>query len=286
MSDTRESLLAEAKTRFFEAHIGEAALDARVLVAGLLDLSATDLMVRGDAVVSPDDAARVRAAIERRAAHEPVYRILGKREFYGLTLTMSAATLEPRPDTEMIVDGLVPYARKIFAEKGECRIIDLGTGTGAICLGILSAVEGATGVGTDISAQALETARANADLNGIGSRFETVVSDWFGAVDGRFDIIVSNPPYIRSDVVLSLAPEVRDHDPEIALDGGEDGLDAYRAIAAKALDHLNPGGVVGVEIGYDQLMTVGGVFEACGFVVIDRIRDLGGNDRAIIFRAG
>jgi release factor glutamine methyltransferase len=286
MSDTRESLLAEAKKRFFEAHIGEASLDARVLVAGLLDLSATDLMVRGDAVVSPEDAARVRAAIERRAAHEPVYRILGRREFYGLTLTMSAATLEPRPDSEMIVDGLVPYARKIFAEKGECRVIDLGTGTGAICLGILSAVAGATGVGTDISAQALETARANADLNGIGSRFETVVSDWFGAVDGRFDIIVSNPPYIRSDVVLSLAPEVRDHDPEIALDGGEDGLDAYRAIAAKALDHLNPGGVVGVEIGYDQLMTVGGVFEARGFVVIDRIRDLGGNDRAIIFRAG
>lgn len=285
MSDTRESLLAEAKKRFFEAHIGEAALDARVLVSGLLDLSATDLMVRGNVAVSPDDAARVHAAIARRAAHEPVYRILGKREFYGLTLTMSAATLEPRPDSEMIVEGLVPYAQKAFADKGECRVIDLGTGTGAICLGILSAVEGATGVGTDISAEALETARANADLNGIGSRFETLVSDWFGVVDGRFDIIVSNPPYIRSDVVLSLAPEVRDHDPEIALDGGEDGLDAYRAIAANALNHLMPGGILGVEIGYDQLTTVGSVFEAQGFTVLDRIRDLGGNDRAIIFKA-
>ncbi len=286
MSDTRESLLSEARKRFFEAHIGEAALDARVLVSGLLDLSATELMARGDAAVSPDDAARVRAAIERRAAHEPVYRILGKREFYGLTLTMSAATLEPRLDSEMIVDGLVPYARKIVSEKDECRLIDLGTGTGAICLGILSAVEGATGVGTDLSAEALETARANADLNGIGPRFETVESDWFGAVDGRFDIIVSNPPYIRSDVVLSLAPEVRDHDPEIALDGGADGLDAYRAIAAGALNHLNAGGIVGVEIGYDQLTMVGTVFEACGFVVLDRIRDLSGNDRAIIFKAG
>ncbi|MDQ0321560.1 release factor glutamine methyltransferase [Pararhizobium capsulatum DSM 1112] len=285
MSDTRDSLLAEAKKRFLEAHIGEAALDARVLVSGLLELSATDLMLRGDAVVSPEDAQGVRAAIERRAAHEPVYRILGQREFYGLTLRMSAATLEPRPDSEMIVEGLVPFARRILAEKGECRVIDLGTGTGAICLGLLSAVEGATGVGTDISAAALETAQGNADSNGLGPRFRAVVSDWFDDVDGRFDIIVSNPPYIRSDVVLSLAPEVRDHDPAIALDGGADGLDAYRAIAAKALSHLNPDGIVGVEIGYDQLATVGAVFEKQGFVVLERIKDLGGNDRAIVFAA-
>lgn len=286
MSDTRESLLAEAKARFLQAHIGEAALDARVLVSGLLDLSATDLMVRGDVGVSVEDAARVRAAIARRAAHEPVYRILGRRGFYGLTLSMSKATLEPRPDSEMIVEGLIPFARRAMAEKGECRIIDLGTGTGAICLGILSAVEGAHGVGTDISAEALETAESNANLNGLGSRFGTLESDWFEAVDGRFDIIVSNPPYIRSDVVLSLAPEVRDHDPDIALDGGVDGLDAYRKIAAGALGHLKDGGVVGVEIGYDQLATVGAVFAEHGFVMLESIRDLGGNDRAILFATG
>lgn len=286
MSDTRDSLLAEAKARFLQAHIGEAALDARVLVSGLLDLSATDLMVRGDVAVSGEDAARVRAAIARRAAHEPVYRILGRREFYGLTLTMSKATLEPRPDSEMIVEGLIPFARRAMAEGGECRIIDLGTGTGAICLGILSAVEGALGVGTDISAEALETARSNANLNGLGSRFETLESDWFEAVEGRFDIIVSNPPYIRSDVVLSLAPEVRDHDPDIALDGGLDGLDAYRKIAAGARSYLKDGGVVGVEIGYDQLQTVGMVFAEHGFSVLESIRDLGGNDRAILFTTG
>lgn len=286
MSDTRDSLLAEAKARFLQAHIGEAALDARVLVSGLLDLSATDLMVRGDVAVSGEDAARVRAAIARRAAHEPVYRILGRREFYGLTLTMSKATLEPRSDSEMIVEGLIPFARRAMAEGSECRIIDLGTGTGAICLGILSAVEGALGVGTDISAEALETARSNANFNGLGSRFETLESDWFEAVEGRFDIIVSNPPYIRSDVVLSLAPEVRDHDPDIALDGGVDGLDAYRKIAAGARSYLKDGGVVGVEIGYDQLQTVGMVFAEHGFSVLESIRDLGGNDRAILFTTG
>ncbi len=283
MIDTLDSLFAEAKARFLQAHIGEAALDARVLISGLLDLPAVAFMTRGSEPVSVEDVQRIRDAIARRAAHEPVYRILGWREFYGLTLGMSKDTLEPRPDSEMIVEGLLPIARRIVAEKGSCRIIDLGTGTGAICLALLSAVPEATGVGSDLATGAVEMARANAERNGLGGRFTGVESDWFERIEGMFDIIVSNPPYIRTDVVASLAPEVKDHDPALALDGGADGLDAYRTLAAGAAAHLAPGGVVGVEIGYDQMQVVGQLFTDNGFRAIDRVRDLGGNDRAIVF---
>ena len=243
-------------------------------------------MTRGEEIVSDKDAERIRDAIVRRAAHEPVHRILGSREFYGLTLGMSEDTLEPRPDSEMIVEGLIPFAQKFVAEKGSCHLIDLGTGTGAICLALLGAVPEATGVGSDLSAGAVEMAKANAERNGLSERFAGVESDWFAGIVGKFDIIVSNPPYIRTDVVASLAPEVRDHDPALALDGGADGLDAYRTIAEHAARHLAEDGIVGVEIGYDQLQVVGALFEDQGFRVIDRVKDLGGNDRAILFCFG
>src|SRR5690606_36513939 len=138
----------------------------------------------------------------------------------------------------ILVDTLVPHARRMVAERGSCRILDLGTGTGAICLALLDLVPGATGVGADLSPGALETARRNADINGVADRFETVESDWFSAVTGAFDIIVSNPPYIVRSVVGMLDEDVRLYDPVLALDGGEDGLDAYRTIAAGAGDHL------------------------------------------------
>jgi release factor glutamine methyltransferase len=145
-------------------------------------------------------------------------------------------------------------------------------------------VAGESGVGSDIAAGAVEPARANAARNGLDDRFTGVESDWFTAIEGSFDIIVSNPPYIRTDVVASLAPEVRDHDPDVALDGGADGLDAYRIIAAQARRHLNADGIVGVEIGYDQMQAVSALFEEKGFLAFEQVRDLGGNDRAILFR--
>ena len=144
----------------------------------------------------------------------------------------------------------------------------------------------ATGTGTDLSGEALEMARPMPSATGSIDRFSAVESDWFAKLSGKFDIIVSNPPYIRTEVVASLAPEVRDHDPALALDGGADGLDAYRIIAAHAAGHLADGGIVGVEIGYDQMQVVGKLFEGEGFRIIDRVRDLGGNDRAILFSFG
>ena len=148
---------------------------------------------------------------------------------------------------------------------GGCRILDLGTGTGAICLALLDLVPVATGIGADLSVGALETARRNANINGIADRFETVESDWFAAVTGVFDIIVSNPPYIVSSVVETLDDEVRLHDPILALDGGDDGLDAYRAIAAGAGVHLKENGLVAYEIGYDQKGAVTAIMRESGF---------------------
>jgi release factor glutamine methyltransferase len=283
MAETLDSLLAESRDRLKAAGIEAAALDARHLVSGLLGLSLAALMTRGGDPVSEADAKRIRAAVERRAAREPVYRILGEREFFGLSLKLSRGTLEPRPDTETLVDAVIPHARRIVARKGSCRIIDLGTGTGAICLALLASVLDARGIGTDISRDALATAAENARRNGLAGRFETLQSKWFEAVDGRFDIIVSNPPYIRSSVIHELEPEVKDHDPAAALDGGDDGLDAYRAIALHADRHLETDGVIGLEIGFDQKQAVTALFEAQGFRLLSAMKDFGGNDRVLVF---
>lgn len=268
-----------------EAGAADAATDARVLVLGLFDLSPTELLTRGDRAVSDAEFARVEAALTRRKAHEPVHRILGARDFYGLRLELSPETLEPRPDTEILVDRLLPHVRRIAAKKGRVRILDLGTGTGAILLALLVECPQAEGVGVDLSPGALRTARANAEANGLGARFTAVESDWFSAVEGRFDIIVSNPPYIRSDVVAGLDRAVRDYDPALALDGGADGLDAYRRIVAGAPAHLEAGGIVGVEIGYDQRQAVSALFGVAGFLTVEAARDYGGNDRVLVLTA-
>lgn len=283
MRETLDRLLAESRERLKVAGIEAAALDARHLVSGVLGLSLAELMTRGGNEVTAAEAARVRAAVTRRAAREPVYRILGEREFFGLTLKLSKETLEPRPDTETLVDCMIPHMRRAVARKGSCRIIDLGTGSGAICLALLSSVLDARGLGTDISDQALATARENAAVNGLADRFETLRSDWFDAVEGRFDVIVSNPPYIRSKVIDELEPEVRLHDPAAALDGGDDGLDAYRAIALHADRHLEADGVIGLEIGFDQQQAVIALFEAQGIRLLASVKDLGGNDRVLVF---
>jgi release factor glutamine methyltransferase len=233
--------------------------------------------------VSTEAVAAARAALRRRIAHEPVHRILGRREFYGLDLKLSPATLEPRPDTETLVDLCLPFLRERAAERRNCRILDLGTGTGAVALALLSQIPGTTGLGTDISAEALETALSNANIIGLKGRFEGIVSDWFKAVDGRFTLIASNPPYIRTRDIEALALEVRDHDPVKALDGGMDGLDAYRTIAAGARRHLEEHGRVAVEIGFDQRQDVIAIFEVEGFELGRSARDFGGNERALMF---
>ena len=280
---TLAEVLAAARRRLADGGIADAVQDARALVSGILKLSSTAIFTDGARVLDEAEQSAVTAAVARRLAREPVHRILGHRAFSRLDLALSPETLEPRPDTEVLVDTLLPYAQKFVAETGSCRILDLGTGTGAICLALLDLVPGATGVGADLSAGALETAKRNADINGVADRFEAVESDWFAAVTGAFDIIVSNPPYIVRSVVGTLDDEVRLFDPILALDGGEDGLDAYRAIAAGAGDHLRENGLVAYEIGYDQKDAVTAIMREKGFARVEAVADFGGNDRALVF---
>lgn len=280
---TLGAVVAEMRAALDGAGIPDAAIETRILVGGLLSLSTTEVFTQGDRVVSEEEQARIKDALARRLRHEPVHRILGHREFHGLDLTLSPDTLEPRPDTEVLVDSVLPHVLRIAAETGRVSILDIGTGTGAIALALLKECPTARALGSDIAPGALQTAAANAHLLGLGDRFETRESAWFDTIDERFDIIVSNPPYIPSDVVEGLEPEVRDYDPRRALDGGKDGLVAYRAIADGAAQHLAAGGLVGLEIGYDQRESVTQLFEATGFSLLEWHRDFGGNDRVLLF---
>lgn len=273
-----------ARRRLSDAGIDSPELDARLIVEHFTGTTLTDAVARPDMPVEANAAAQIEAALSRRAAGEPVHRILGFREFHGLDLKLSAETLEPRPDTETLVEAALPHVRKTAREKGTCRILDLGTGTGAIALALLAAEPRAVATGTDISSDALATASANAQALGLSGRFTALRSDWFSEIRGRYDAIVSNPPYIESGDIETLQPEVRDFDPRRALDGGPDGLDAYRIIAAGAAMHLQADGLVAVEIGSTQKDAVTALFKAAQFGRTNALSDLGGNDRALCFQ--
>ncbi|EKF17750.1 peptide chain release factor N(5)-glutamine methyltransferase [Nitratireductor pacificus] len=281
---TLGALLAAARERLKQARIPDAALDARLLVEHFTETTQADAIARPEQLIEAGRRDAVEKALEQRLEGKPVHRIIGRRAFYGLELTLSPETLEPRPDTEALVDLVLEYARRDNGDDRPWRLLDLGTGTGAVALALLSVLPNAQAVGVDVSADALATAASNADINGYGSRFTACRSDWFAGVEGRFDFIVSNPPYIRDGDWPGLSREVRAFDPRIALVAGPDGLDAYRAIAAGVALHLASGGMVAVEIGFDQKDMVSEVFAANGFDLADAVRDLAGHDRALIFR--
>lgn len=279
---TLGALLRDMRQRLASAGVEDPAAEARILIGGLLGLERTEFISRDQEMVADDQVTRIVSAIERRLAGEPPYRILGQRGFHGLELSLGPATLEPRPDTEILVDTVL----ELLANRREAplRLLDLGTGTGAICLALLSQLPQAQGIGTDLSADALCVAEANAARNGLSERFTVAQGNWFEAIAGRFDVIVSNPPYIASAVIPTLDIGVRAHDPLLALDGGEDGLDAYRLIAAGAIAHLEAGGLVAVETGYDQRVAVEQIFVAEGFELVKAVRDYAGNDRVQCFQ--
>ncbi len=278
-----KALLRHARARLETTGIDTPDLDARLLVEHFTGTTRRDAIVEPQKPVGPEQMAAVEAALARRIAGEPVHRILGYREFYGLRLALSPGTLEPRPDTETLVDAVLPFLRDTVARTGGCRILDLGTGTGAIALALLSQVKAAHATAVDMSDDSLNTAVANAASLGLTDRFHPLKSDWFEKIIGRYDAILSNPPYITSDHMPGLPRDVRDYDPPLALDGGEDGLSAYRAIAFGAGKHLASDGIIAVEIGYDQRQDVTAIFAESGYAVEEFFRDLGGNDRAIAF---
>lgn len=280
---TVQSLVAQMRRRLEASGAGDPLADTRLLIGDIIGFSLTDFVLNGSRVVTKDEVAQAESLIARRETGEPVHRILGHREFYGLDFLLSQETLEPRPDTEVLVDALLPRLRAIVEKKGAANILDIGVGTGAICLSLLYNCAEAKGIGSDVSIDALKTARNNAVRHGLVDRFGTVESNWFDAISGQFDIIVSNPPYIRSDVIATLDRDVKDFDPMLALDGGQDGLTPYRVIAENAANFLFEQGLIGVEIGYDQKEDVTEIFTSQGYSLVKAVKDYGGNDRALIF---
>jgi release factor glutamine methyltransferase len=283
---TLGELLRAGRAMLARAGIDDPALDSRLLVEHFTGTTRAHAITAPKRPIEAAVAHRVMAAFDRRSAGEPVHRIIGLRAFYGLDLLISPATLEPRPDTETLVDSMLPFVRDSVRRNGRCRILDLGTGTGAIALALLSEVSEATATGVDIAREALVTAARNAESLGLGERFAPLHSDWFEKVLGRWDAIVSNPPYISHNSMAGLAREVREHEPLGALDGGPDGLDAYRRIGARAREFLEADGHIGLEIGFDQKRDVAELFLARGFDLVDSAKDLGGNDRVLIFGYG
>jgi len=249
-------------------------------VGSALNLGLTALVARADQSVGQAEASRLARMAQRRLAGEPVARITGEKEFWGLRLKLSEDTLVPRPDTETVVEAALDFIKA--TARAAPRIADIGTGSGAILLALLSELPEATGVGTDISEAALAAAKANAESLGISDRARFAVGDYASALQGRFDVIVSNPPYIRSADIPLLAIEVRDHEPRQALDGGTDGLLAYRRLAAETPAYLAPGGALIVEVGYNQAEDVGLLMEAAGFRISRPFRrDLSGIPRVV-----
>ncbi len=277
---TVETARRALATRFKSAGIDSAELDARLLVGSTLGLDLTGIITAANRGLSADESNSLEAFAARRLKGEPVARILGHKEFWGLPFKLSAATLVPRPDTETVVERaleIVPASR-----DRALRIADIGTGTGAILLALLHELPDAFGVGTDISLEALRTARENAADLGLARRAAFVACNYASALSGGFDLIVSNPPYIRSADIAGLATEVRDHDPPMALDGGADGFDAYRALIPQAADSLAPGGALIVEAGQGQSGPIEVLMTQAGLTTHEGAKtDLAGIPRAI-----
>jgi len=260
------------------AHIDSPAIDARLLLEAATGASRLDILTDPHRAVTDDQSATLAAYVDRRLRREPVSRILGRKGFWKIMLNVTPDVLSPRPDTETILD-IVLLA---FQPAQGLNLIDLGTGSGAILLAVLSERPGAHGVGTDISSEALAVARENAANLDLGGRATFLRTEWAaGFGDHSFDLVVSNPPYIPSDDIPGLDPEVRDHDPLLALDGGPDGLQAYRDLAPEIARVLKPGGIFAVEIGWDQGGTVKALFEAAGLSDVKVVKDLGDRDRVV-----
>jgi release factor glutamine methyltransferase len=281
VADARRALAAQ----FRENGIDSPDLDARILVGHALGLDHAALAAAATRSLNADEETALAALAKRRIAGEPVARIVGLKEFWSLPLRIDAATLVPRPETETVVEAALAAIDKRNARARPLRIADLGTGSGAIILALLSELPNARGIGTDASSRALVVARDNARRLGL-TRASFVACNMAAALRGPLDLIVSNPPYIASADIATLAREVRDFDPHLALDGGPDGLAAYRAIAAIAPALLVPGGTVVVELGIGQMEPVAALFAAAGLALSPPHPDLNSVPRALVATKG
>jgi release factor glutamine methyltransferase len=270
--------------RFRTAGIESPELDARIVVGHALGLDHAALAAAATQTISDVPAVEIERFAARRLAGEPIARIVGQKEFWSLPLTVTTAVLVPRPETETVVELTLALIDRDGPRTRALRIADLATGSGAILLALLSELENATGIATDIDPGALAVARANAQRLRLSERAAFVECDYGAALTGPFDLIVSNPPYVASRDIAMLAREVREHDPRHALDGGADGLSAYRAITPDAPRLLAPGGHLVVEIGAGQQQDVEFLFAKAGLAIAERRHDLSGVMRALAAR--
>lgn len=267
-----------ARQRLKDARIESPVIDARLLLEAAAGVSRTEIVTDPYRQIAAAQAATLDDYVTRRIAREPVSHILGRKGFWKILLNVNRDVLTPRPDSEVIVDLVL----KSLPEGRKFDILDLGVGSGAIILAILAERPAARGVGIELSPEALAVARENAANLGLDGRLALLRGDWTsGLADESFDVVVANPPYIRSAEIETLEPEVKDYEPRLALDGGPDGLDAYRVLVDQILRVLKPGGTFHVEIGHDQSKDVEALFKAAGALMVETTRDLADRDRVV-----
>ena len=275
---TYSRLLTKAAQEFAILGFETPKLDARLLLQEASDFSHAQFISSGDDICPEETDARYREFVERRKLGEPVHRILGYREFFGREFELSAETLVPRPDTEILIETVLENL-----DQSKASILDIGTGSGVIAVTLAAELEGVSIVASDISENALATAKENAFKHGVEDRMSFVTSDVFASVDGEFDLIVSNPPYIPTQDLDGLSREVREFDPHTALDGGADGLEFYRHIFASAREYLVPSGMLIVEVGIDQALAVIEMAMENEFALKELRKDLSGVERVLMF---
>ena len=256
-----------------DAGVPDAALDAWYLLQMVCKIERSYYYVHGEEDITQDAQKEYEIAVQKRAEHIPLQYIIGEQEFMGLRFKVNSNVLIPRQGTETLVEQVLKIV------KPGMKVLDLCTGSGCVLISVLKNAPELTGMGSDISKTALLVAKENAKLHEVDA--EWVRSDLFDNITETFDVIMANPPYIPTGEILSLMPEVRDFEPENALDGGADGLDFYRKIAGQVKDYLNPGGYVYMEIGYDQGEAVSELMRNAGFTEVEVIKDLARNDRVV-----
>lgn len=282
MSETLVSLWTDVRKRLEAAGVDSPVLDARLLLEAGAGVSRLEIVTDPRRELSDAQVAAVNALTKRREAREPVSHIIGRKHFWTLELAVNADVLTPRPETEFVVEAGL---RATLPADAPHRILDLGAGSGAIILALLRERPNATGVAIDVSSQALAMVQENAEQLGVADRLDIRQNDWASDLDERFDLIVSNPPYIRSGDIDALAPEVSRYEPRVALDGGEDGLVAYRIIIAALPRLLKPGAAFALEVGLGQAESVKALAEEAGLITAEPVRDLSGIPRVVVGHA-
>ena len=271
--------LRDAVLALQQAKIETASLDARLLLLHVLGISKEQFLSGSVSKLSSQQYAAYQDLVEQRVARRPLSQLVGKREFWDLTFKVTSVTLDPRPDSESLIEAVLAHIPDVSTSL---KVLDLGTGTGCLLLTLLSLYEHASGTGVDISEAALEVAKANAKNLGLQMRSRFAQSSWGSGVEGTFDVIISNPPYIPTKAIEALAPEVRLYEPILALDGGEDGLDCYRIIMPRIGALLAKGGIAVFEMGMGQLRDVEAIATQNGLKCIGKREDMAGIPRCVI----